>query len=175
MLRLLKKAGILMLLSGVFLFGYAGQASAIPVTYNDLNSQTLTTVLFTGDYPFEITNNTGQTWTDFHFQLVDFGDVPGPPVVFSATDPYSGPGTATVSQDNQGLNTILNVDNLDIPSGQVYNPTLSMATVEGARALVGNPTVGGMPEPGPSPVPAPAPLALMGLGLLALPLLRRSA
>jgi len=154
----MKKLSFLLILVFAILF-FSSNSYAISITYDNLNTQAIATVIWTGDYDFDIYNNTGVTWTDFHFQI-DSGS--GPPVAFSSNDPYTGPGTYQISGTlGQEL---LDVDGLNIIDGSTYSLTLAFVSIEGAAFIGGTPTVGG----GGTPVPEPSTIFLMGLGIVGL-------
>lgn len=159
------------LVAVVCLAGSAQYAHAIPVTYNSNAEQLLFSSAdapdqpdpFTPgdcpDCPFEITNNTGTTWTDFHFELRlgdgSFGTFFFVDFVGGGYDGtvYEGPGVGVVSN----FNSLLDVTGINIPNGDVYSLNLDMDAFElfGTYELFGTPTTDGI-------VPEPGTLALLG-------------
>lgn len=120
------------------------------------------------DCPFDLTNNTGTTWTDFHFRLalgqgsgtfwfVDFigGGYDG--------DGYEGPGSGTFPDPST-----LDVIGLNIANGGTYRFTVDMDSFEllGTYQLFGTPTTDG----NGGQVPLPGALLLMAGGLVGLTL-----
>ena len=120
----------------------SAKADPILVTYNAIQEQLLAN---SGAFPlnravdqvYELANNTGQTWTDFHFRLalapgsqgtmlfpdVAFGAVP---IAFDGTA-YEGPGTYSFAG---GFFQEINVINLNIPSGGNFNFNLDSSDFE---------------------------------------------
>ena len=117
------------------------------------------------DCPFDITNNTGTTWTDFHFRLQlgpgSFGTFFFVDFVGGGYDGvvYEGPGTGAVVAGS--FNQRLDVTGLNVPDGGFYSFSLDMDAFEllGTYELYGIPTTDGLPPP----VPEPTSLALLGM------------
>lgn len=127
---------------GFLLLGFTGSVSAIPITFDNLNGKLLSTVWFTGlgDVDYEITNNTGVTWTDFSFGIGAFLGSP----FFDTSNPYpDGPGTPTLLSSSNGPNSILDVFDLNIGQGQVYDLTLRVWSGE-FSVITGGPNGGGL-------------------------------
>ncbi len=116
------------------LFGLAASANATPFTFNDLNPQVIGSATSTGTYPFELTNNTGVPWTDFHFTI----GAANPPLVALFSN-YTGPGTGYLLQDGSGNATIFDITGLNIPQGGTYNLSLDVTTVEAIGVIAGRP------------------------------------
>jgi hypothetical protein len=170
-------AVLVALLSSIFLIH---PADAFDVTFNDLNEKLLLdssqAPLLGGDCPdcpFSITNSTGVTWTDFHLEL---RLTSGPPGRFGFInvaeggfdgDVYEGPGSDSLSDLGDALDTVLDIIGLNIPDGGIYGFNVDMATLElqGTYGLFGRPTTDGN---GPPQVPGPATLVLVSMGLLGL-------
>jgi hypothetical protein len=144
------------LLWTIWVLGYCESVTAIPAVFNDLNPQ----VIFnTGnsppqprpftpgdcpDCPFEITNNTGLVWTDFHIDLVPHG-LPGS---FGFIDflgggydgmGYEGPGTEAFSDFFHSLDIM----DLNVPHGGVLTFTVDIDHFEfkGTLDVVAFPTI----------------------------------
>ncbi len=157
-----------LLLGGLLVLANTTPAQAIAVTFTDFTPKLLGSVAYPGGpLNFDITNSTGQSWTDFHFAV---GDVFNSPVIFGTdafgTNPYSGPGTATLSTGPDGLKDILDVVGLNIANGGHYLSTVNVFGIEFTLGVVGgNPTTGG-PGPGPTPTPEPSTMLLLGSGII---------
>ena len=143
-------------------------------TFNSITEQQMdlrvTSFASLQDEPFEITNNTGVTWIDFHVRLEGFSDFGGYPFM-RFTDLgsdgviYTGPGTASFSDDNadaMGYDEVMNVDGLDVPDGSVLSFT---ADIFGGVAPEGlfEFAIYGLPS-----VPEPCTILVLGVGSLVL-------
>jgi hypothetical protein len=123
-------------------------------------------------YEFQITNNTGVTWTDFHLQTSTGGFV---------DDTYAGPGagaftnTYFVAAAPPTFPSYTGAGHLDITSINIaplgildFTTNLAIGPSESAGFLgilvTGNPTTGGVPPT----VPEPSTLLLIGSGLIGL-------
>jgi hypothetical protein len=154
--------------------------AAVLFTFNDLTPQVIfntgssptpVSPFTTGDLPngaFEITNNTGQTWTDFHIDLTVVGATFGLTGGFidfvgGGYDgtAYEGPGSYTISPNLRSLDIV----GLSVPQGGVLSFTLDIDHFEGDGTfdLVAYPTVSQQP-PTNGQVPEPATLFMFGLG-----------
>jgi len=174
--------------------GLAGNANAgVVYTFNSVSNDMIDSR--TGSFfslpaeAFDITNNTGVTWTDFHMSLVgfsnfgsykfmQFGDV-GPSGI------YTGPGTATFTDlngDTLNLNDGMTIDGLSIANGSVLSFTVDIfgGVPEGltsfeiwAEPSVASTGSGSGSGTGTGQVPEPASLALFAFGLAGLGFVRR--
>ena len=170
-------------LSAFVLFGMVASHAGgqVSYTFNSLTEQVMDTRVTNfaslQDEPFAITNNTGQTWIDFHVTLEGMGDFGGYAFMRFAdlgSDGiiYTGPGTATFADDNgdsMGYDEVMNLDGLNVPDGSTLEFTadiLGGAFPEGMTSF----DIRGMPT-----VPEPATLGLLAAGLGALVAKRRKA
>ena len=154
-------------------------AGAAMVTYNDLNEQLLysndgTSDIF--DEPFDLTNNSGQTWTDFHLRIERFIEPNGPSFIDIAAGgfdgmAYEGAGTYTLSSPgpNGGLGTVLDIIGLSIANASIYSFTLDVERFDDAvfgdlsYNIYGTPTVDGVVGNGAVPEPSTAMMLAIGL------------
>lgn len=160
----------------VLTMGAPAYAAPVTFTFNNLNDQILLAdqdfALL--DQEFEITNNTGQTWTDFHLELDVFLPEDAPPpsggisYFFQDTaggslgfdgDVYEGPGTDTLSSFQQSLDIV----GLSIPDGDSYmfNVDVNSGETTTRYNIVGRPTVDGETS-----VPLPGTIVLVAVGLI---------
>ncbi len=122
------------------------------------------------DEPFEITNSTGVTWIDFHVTLEGFGEFSDYPFM-RFTDLgsdgviYTGPGTASFSDDNAdglGYDEVMHVDGLNVPDGSVLSFTVDILGGVIPEGLVEF-SIYGLPS-----VPEPCTILVLGIGALVL-------
>lgn len=149
------------LLAGSFLSLVAFSAGAVSVTFTDLNQKPMLEDQGGSlmDQSFDVTNDTGQTWTDFHLELNVFRDPADPPGAGGPTffidtasgnfdgNAYEGPGSYSLSNNNQ----VIDILGLSIPDGAVYSFTVDVAQGETTNRydILGRPTVTAqVPEPG---------------------------
>lgn len=163
----------------------AHQAKAVSFTFNDNTEQIMTTVV--GAFaslpaePFDITNNTGTTWVDFHMTLVgrnEFGlDYPFMRFIDLGTPGiYSGPGNAVFSDvngDALGYNEVMTLSALSISDGSALMFTVDIFGGVAPEGLAEFDIVG-MPSLQPSMVPEPSTVLFVGCGFVALWVRRRS-
>ena len=175
----MKKSRMLSCLAACCLaFGGTARADHVQLTYDAVHEQLLVnsaTFPILGnphtpgdavDHVYQLTNNTGQPWTDFHFLLAlasGNGTFFFPTFAAGGYDgtAYEGPGDFVVSADLQRLDVV----NLDIADGQVFVFSLDSDAFEltGTYDVYGTPSVDG----GSNGAPEPAPLALLGIALAA--------
>jgi hypothetical protein len=118
------------------------------------------------DCPFTLTNNTGTTWTDFHFRLVLGPESVG---TFFFVSVAFGGYDGDVYEDSGGSGyalagcCTLDVVALNIPTGEDYTFTVDMDAFEllGTYQLLGTPTTDG----GNGRVPLPGTFLLVAVGL----------
>jgi len=148
----------------------ACSVGAVSLTYDDLNEKPILENQsgFLVGQVFDITNNSGQTWNDFHLSLDVYEDPDGflgagGPTFFIDTasagfdgTAYDGPGSYSLS-NNQ---TVIDILNLSIPDGDTYTFTVDVAQGETTNHydILGKPTVA-------NEVPEPGTLGLMLLGV----------
>lgn len=160
-------------------FGGAARADHVAVTYDAVQEQFLVnsaTFPILGnpfgpgdavDHVYRLTNNTGQTWTDFHFRLAlgsGMGTFMFPNFAGGGYDgtAYEGPGSFAVSADLQQIDVV----DLNVANGEVFTFNLDSDAFEltGTYDVFGTPTVDG----GSNGAPEPTALALLAVGMMAL-------
>ncbi len=166
---------------GMCVLGYAASVDAAVAVFTDLNPKVIFNTgdsppvpgFSTGDLPngpFDITNNTGLTWTDFHIDLVptqgsagSFGFIDFAAGGYDGMG-YEGPGTGAFSDSFQTLDIV----GLNVPNGGVLSFTVDVDHFEffGTLDLVAYPTVSTEPPNGGVPEPMSM-LVWTGLGLVA--------
>jgi PEP-CTERM motif len=173
-------------LLALFIAAFPLQVYAAPftVTFTDLNPKMMGGDVFgaggNNDVAFEVTNQTGSTWNDFHMQVA-LGPagtlgiafyVPAALAGTFGTDgfPYEGPGSFTLSNLNNqpAYPDVLDVVGLNVPTGGTYSFSVDIAAGESGWIMAGYPTVGTPPPPlgNPPQVPEPGTALLFGMGLL---------
>lgn len=140
----------------------SASATVITTTYTDLESKSLAGLSPSTPLDFNITNDTGVTWTDFHIQNTNYG-------ALSASS-YEGPGTADFGDTAIGplgevSSTLdiygLNVANNDVLSFHVdYVCAGEICSSGFGTFILGYPTVSSIPD-----VPEPSALLLLTAGL----------
>jgi hypothetical protein len=150
----------------------ATNANAVAFTFTSITEELLDSqnTFFVNDvFSFDMTNNTGEVWNDFHLRAEgDSFPIGTGPYPFMRLSDYTGPGTASFADnDSDPLNYLetLNIDDLVINDGDTLSFSVNIfggAFPEGMAAyrVYGLPSVDGNGE-----VPVPATLALLGLGL----------
>lgn len=170
---------------GLGILGFTGPAHSITITYNDLSEQLLVDQhddLFDGQ--FDIVNNTGVAWTDFHLRVIEeiagicaacpfFPEFGGTPAGGYDGTAYEGPGTATVS-NGVNIADILDVVGLNIADGGTLSFLLDVENGEllGDWNLFGTPTTDGNNNNNNN-VPEPGSLLLFAVGLIGLAIMSR--
>lgn len=142
------------------LLGYTAVTHATVFTY------TSNTEKYLGSGYLELINETGVTWTDFHFGLTGYVGAWG-----FVGDSYSGPGIAEYGGGYYGLYQPLDITGLNIPDGSTYSLSFEVGHVGEVLSgyfVTGTPSIGGA-----SAVPEPTSLLLIGAGLLGVGFLRR--
>lgn len=158
----------------------AANANAIAFTFTSITEELLDSqaTSFVGSaFTFDMTNDTGQVWNDFHLRAEGDGDI-GALYPFMRLSDYVGPGTAAFldnNGDSVGYTEALTIDNLNIVDGDTLSFDVSIfggALPEGMTAyrVYGLPSVD---DNGNGQVPVPATLALLGLGLAGIGYQRR--
>lgn len=145
----------------------AAPAGAVAVTLNSLSEQILgaTGPAVYGTSDWEITNNTGTTWTDFH--VWDAEPIGG----WNASSLSSGQGTISYGLSADSAHYQFNIVDLSIPDGGVFSfsftETCGIAEICGLGGVIlrGYPTIDSGVNHG---VFEPSTLALLGVGLVAL-------
>lgn len=151
----------------------ACSAGAVSLTYDNLDQKPILQNQsgFLMNQVFDITNNSGQTWTDFHLSLDVYPDPDGElgaggPTFFIDTKSggfdgtaYDGPGSYSLSSSQQ----VIDIINLSVPDGDTYTFTVDVAQGETTNHydILGKPTVA-------NEVPEPGTLGLMALGVAGL-------
>lgn len=174
LLAILVVALFVFITSGISFASTFNNVTYPSITFTDLNTKLIGSNVFSTGFEenatFNITNNTGQTWTDFHLGVGS----PNPP--FHARfaikipgindnwdgDVYEGPGNETLPHVDE-----MDIVGLSIANNAVFSFSVDILSGEGGWIMVGHPTIGGgsSTPPGPS-VPEPSTIFLVGLGLL---------
>lgn len=160
----MKIAKILLIIMIAF-FGSSTAVHAIilSTTFSDLNETTIGSTpieldqVFDTSVDFQITNDTGMTWTDFHMALTI--------ISFNQLGPYlyTGPGTETWSNDYSTIDIL----GLDVSDGDVlkFSITCDGTCTYAGVTFTGYPTVNGGNGVA-NQVSEPSTLLILGLGLL---------
>lgn len=160
----LRVARILAFFVVAVFFSAPGFGLPINVTFDSVAEHPLAST--DGDFfdqAFELTNNSGEIWTDFHFNVREatgsFGFIDVAAGGHDGTA-YEGPGSYQISDAGRNLDVV----GLNIPDGGLYSFSLDTDNFEslGAYTIYGTPSVDGQDG---GVVPEPTTMLLVGSGL----------